>query len=381
MIRLVIQRLLESYFRHRWLYLVPVVAMAWAALYYVSTLPPKYIARATMYVQNDTLLGSLTALQTEGFGWSTPAQATVNEFYQLLNSHAFLRAIVDGTDLEIKMNQGPTAVPDTLWEARQAIWVQTLGDNLILIGAAHEMPRITHQLATSTIETYIQWKINLNRDESVAAQTFFADLIATYRTDVESARAALTTYLLEHPKPVRGERTENEEVEIVRLQAIVDGAVERLHHAENQEENARLALVQSESTVRQTYFVMDAAERPLAPERSKKELLTYVALFVMAGVCISATGIVGGALLDRSFRFPIDVSHGLHLPVLAMVVDSPLRIEHISSFAEAEHKFTEPNENRSEYRHDDIFANTNGTAQKNGLYNHSASGKRNRVFG
>lgn len=322
MIRLFILRLLESYFRHRWLYLAPIIFMAVASTQYVATLPTYYVVSGTMYVQNDILLSSLTAMGNEGFGWSTPAQATVGELYQLLNASAFLRAIVEKTDLEIKMSQGSMAVAETLTEAREAIWVQELGSNLVLIGVSHEMPRIAHQLATATIDTYVQWKINLNRDESVAAQNFFADLIESYREDVEPARMALMQYLAAHPRPVRGERTEEEEAEIVRLQTAVDAVESRLQHAENQEENARLALVQAESTVRQTYFVMDAPERPLSPERSKKEIVLSIALFLVAGAGISAMGIVGGALLDRTFLFPIDVKHGLDLPTLALVSEA-----------------------------------------------------------
>jgi len=323
---LFILRLLESYFRHRWLYLAPIIFMAVASTQYVSTLPTYYVVSGTMYVQNDILLSSLTAMGNEGFGWSTPAQATVGELYQLLNASAFLRAIVEKTDLEVAMAQGPVAVGETLAEARQAIWLQELGSNLVLIGESHEMPRIAHQLATATIDTYVQWKINLNRDESVAAQNFFADLIENYREDVEPARLALMQYLAAHPRPVRGERTEEEEAEIVRLQTAVDAVEGRLQHAENQEENARLALVQTESTVRQTYFVMDAPERPLSPQRSKKEIALSILLFLVAGAGISTVGIVGGALLDRTFLFPIDVTHGLGLPTLALVTETAVAV-------------------------------------------------------
>ncbi|MEZ4867887.1 MAG: hypothetical protein R3C14_41555 [Caldilineaceae bacterium] len=322
MVRLIILRLLESYFRHRWLYLLPCVLMAIAGSYYISLQPPTYRARGTLYVQNQTLLSTLSTLPSSGYSWVTPAQATVNELYQLLNSDAFLRAIIERTDLEVQMNQGPVAVGQTIAEAKQALWFQSLGNNMVLVGAVHEMPRISHQLVSSTIETFIQWKINLSRDDSVAAQEFFNDLIATYGEEVVPARQALAAYLAEHPKPVRGERSEEEVSEIARLQAAVDVAEERLRNAENKEESARLALVQTERDVRQSFSVIDAPVRPLSPERSKKEMALTLAIFLVAGIMISAIGIVGGALLDTSFRFPIDVQQGLRLPVLALITES-----------------------------------------------------------
>lgn len=331
MVRLVLLRLLESYFRHRWLYLLPIVAMSMAALFYIATIPATYVVNGTLYIQNDNLLSSLTDIRSDGFSYVTPAQATTSELYQLLNAKAFLRAIIQKTDLEVKMAQDEETAAQTIDEAKDAIWLQELGNNLVMVSAQHEMPRVAQQLTDATIETYIQWKINLNREESVAAQNFFTDLIKTYRTQVEPAQQALDSYLKTHPKPLQGDRPDEESADIKRLQTAVDTAEERLRRAENQEESARLALTQAESTVRQSYFVVDAPERPLAPERSKQEMVLILFLFVAAGFGLSFVGIVGGALLDDSLRFPIDVVHGLNLPVLTMIRHTPVEISQVHS--------------------------------------------------
>ena len=326
MVRLVLLRLLESYFRHRWLYLLPIVFMAGAALVYILNMPPTYVVSGTLYIQNDNLLSSLTDILNDGFSYVTPAQATTGELYQLLNTKAFLRAIIQKSDLEVKMTQNAETTAATIKDAKDAIWLQELGNNLVMVAAEHEMPRIAQQLADATIETYIQWKINLDREESAAAQNFFTDLIKTYHTEVEPARQALDNYLKVRPKPIQGDRPDEESAEIKRLQAALDTAEERLRRAENQEESARLALTQAESTVRQRYFVVDAPTRPLAPERSKKELLLTLVLFMASGVGLSVVGIVGGALLDDSLRFPIDVTHGVNLPVLTMLQQAPIKV-------------------------------------------------------
>jgi hypothetical protein len=44
-------------------------------------------------------------------------------------------------------------------------------------------------------------------------------------------------------------------------------------------------------------------------------------VFVVVGVILAAIAIVGGAVLDRSFRFPLDIEYGLGLPVLSVVPD------------------------------------------------------------
>ncbi|HRW07731.1 MAG TPA: hypothetical protein P5121_21665, partial [Caldilineaceae bacterium] len=217
MIRLVLLRLLESYFQHRWLYLLPTVILGVIGVLYTNQMPAPYIARGTLYAQDKTLLASLTSYGTDGYSWVTPAQATVGEMRELLNTKAFLRAIAEQTDLEIKIGQGGEVVNEVIDEVQKAVWLQELGNNLISVSAAHEMPRVAHQLVVATVDTYVQWKININREDSVAAQEFFADLIKTYQQQVAPAREELALYMRDHPVPLRGERTEEETIAISRL--------------------------------------------------------------------------------------------------------------------------------------------------------------------
>lgn len=324
MIQLALLRITESYFRHRWLYLLPVVMMIVVAAVYPSTVSSTYIARGTIYIQKETLLSSLTALQNDGFGWVTPAKATAGELNELFGTEAFVRAVAEQSELESEMSTDPEAVNRVIGLVRDSIWVYPLGNTLVQIGATNESPRIAYQLSSAIIETYIQWKINLGREESVAAQDFFVQLIDSYQSELEPVQQDLTNYLIAHPQPLRGERPAEEAAEIARLQAAVDQAFERLRSAEGKEENARLALVQTESDVRQTYFTVDEPAIPISPEKSMRDIALVMALCVASGVFMSMLAIVGGALIDRSFRFPIDIRHGLNLPVLALVAEVQL---------------------------------------------------------
>lgn len=330
MIRLILLRLLESYFRHRWLYLAPIGLMLAAMGAYMQVVPAPYIAEGTLYVQQETLLSSLTSVRNNGLGFRyvTPAEETVGELYQLMNSEGFIRAIIQQTDLEAKMGEGPKVVDQIVKETREAVWFRSLGNNLVMVSAQYTMPRVSAQLVASTVETYTRWKTNISREESVAARDFFRDLVANYSLALDAERSALTDYLVAHQEPVRGARPPAEAARIAQLEAAVALAEERLRDAEHKEEDAQLALAQTESNIRQGYFVVDAPKQPLEPKRSKKELAMIAAIFLMAGAFFSVAGIVGGALLDRSVRFPIDVKHGLGLPVLVTMPElaEPLRM-------------------------------------------------------
>jgi uncharacterized protein involved in exopolysaccharide biosynthesis len=322
MVRLISLRLLESYFRHRWLYLLPILLMAIAAVIYYLTLKPVYIVRGVLYVQKDSLLSELTSLNTESFSIYTPAEATTQEFNELLQTDAFVRAIIQQTDLEQTLGTGDMSVAETIKEVRKQVWVEAQGNNQVMIGGAYEDPVIAYQLSNAAVESFIQWRINAERQQSVSAQAFFAGLIETYRTDLDNARAELEQYLAAHPEQLRGKRPEIEQLEIDRMRGTIDLARARYASVLDKDESARLSMAQAESDTRQSYFLIDAPAIPTAPETSLRKTAVNMVIFVVAGVMLSIVAIIGGMLLDRSFRLPVDVQYGLGLPVLALLPES-----------------------------------------------------------
>lgn len=323
MLRLVVLRILESYFRHRWLYLMPIVLMGAMSVVYVLNLKPVYQAGGVIYVQNESLISSLNAIEYSDFGWVTPAELYSQELLDLLQTDSFVRALIQQTDLEQELTRSDVDVEELIKETRKSVWPQPIGNNQMLVVAIHEDAKIAYQLVNAAIEGHIQWQINASRNESAAAQDFFATMIVTYKADVDTARAELERYLLAHPLPVRGERTEVEALEIDQLQGSLALAENRYASALDKEESARLLLTEVESDVRQTYVLLDAPQLPDRPESSTKDMLVIVVIFLAAGVLMVGAGIVGGALLDNTFRYPIDVENLVGLPVLTTVSAPP----------------------------------------------------------
>lgn len=321
MIRLAILRFFESYFRHRWIYLAPIAIMICAAGGFVALSKKEYVSQGTLYVQKASLLSSLTQIQADAFSWRTPTQIALNEINELLQTDAFIRSAIKKTDLEPKMAEGPDTVATTLQDVRSAMQVQLVGDNLIGFSAKTDNPKLSQQLASAMIDAYTQWKLNGDQQESVVAQSFFAQVIPPYQADLQRARDDLKTYLEAHPKPLRGDREPQELAEIAQRQAAIDLASKRLENAQDKEESAKLAQSQAESNVRQNYLVIDTPTLPTKPERSLKSIAISAGIFVILGILLSIAGVVGGALLDRSFRFSIDVRNSLELPILAIIPD------------------------------------------------------------
>ena len=319
MVRIVLLRLLESYFRHPILYLLPMLIALLAGLGSIAIEKPEYIASGRLYVEKESLLAALTSNTNDGSWWVSGAQSTTTEINELLGTKAFVRSAIQKTKLEAGMSAGPEAIDKTIFAFRQSISINPVGEKLVDISATSDDPELAYQIVIATLDAYVQWKINTEYQESVAARAFFDGLVQPYQDQVEVARADLLDFLDEYPEPVRGEREPVEQLELDRLQAALQQAEERLSTTLENQENANLSLAESESVTRQTYLVIDQPELPREPEISLRSLVQNVAIFVAVGIFLSALGIGGGALLDRSYRFPIDVRNSLSLPVLAMV--------------------------------------------------------------
>ncbi|MEO7912520.1 MAG: lipopolysaccharide biosynthesis protein [Roseiflexaceae bacterium] len=321
MARLFILRLFDSYFRHRWLNLLPLVLMLGMAGASFQLAEKQYVSRGRLYVQKSSLLPSLTQIGVDGISYKSPTQIAVSEVNELVLTEAFIRSVIQKTDLEASMADGPDAIQKIIDGFRTQLSVTAVGDSIIEITVKNNDPKLAQQLAAAVIESYSLWKLNGDLQESAVAQAFFAGVIPGYQEDLQRVRDQLETFLKQHPVQLRGERPAEEQVEIDRLQSAVESSAKRVENALEKEESARLSQTQAESSVRQDYLLIDAPIVPLKPETSLKERITGPAIFIIIGLLMSIGGIIGGALLDRSFRFALDVRSNLNLPVLALVPD------------------------------------------------------------
>src|SRR3954451_10674098 len=181
MARLFILRLLDSYFRHRWLNLLPIVIMIAMAGAYFQLTAQQYISRGRLYVQKSSLLPSLTQIHVDGISYQSPTQIAVSEVNELVLTEAFIRSVIQKTDLEANMSAGPEVVQKTIDEFRTQLSVVGVGDSIIEISVKNKDPKLAQQLTAAVIESYSLWKLNGDRQESAVAQAFFASVIPGYQ--------------------------------------------------------------------------------------------------------------------------------------------------------------------------------------------------------
>lgn len=314
-------RYLENYFQHPFLFLLPLLLMIAAGVVTTAIAKTNFESKGIMFVQEDTLIGTVSSVQDDGFGWVTPAQSTSDELNELLQTDSFIRIIIQQTNLESKMNQGEKVVNDTFQEVRKAFSVYPLGQNQLEISVTYEDREIAFQLANAAVNSFIDWQISADKQDTNAARTFLETLVPQYKSEYDLSVSELETYLLQHPAPIRGERPAIEDLQIERLRSNVAIADNRYQGALESLEQIRLEEVVVEGKTRQTYSIIDAPARPRNPELQDIIIDTgiNIGIFVAVGLALTLIGIAGSTMLDRSLNYPVDVRYATSLPVLAEV--------------------------------------------------------------
>jgi uncharacterized protein involved in exopolysaccharide biosynthesis len=317
--RLVLPRLLESFFRRPLVCLLP--ALVFSALGVLSIVKSErtYASSGVLSVSNETLLSTLTEVGSQGgFSWETPATQTSRQINELLGTDQFARSVAEGAGLATAIDAGVY----TLDQLRESVGAYDTGNNLVTVKASTGDAALAQKLATSTIDSFINWVIDGDIGESTAAEQFFEGLLANYEDDVDAARGALAQYLAEHPATDPDRRPAEEQSEIARLSADVDRAENRYSTALTSSENARLATEQARSDVSQRLRLVDTPQVPYLPESSRQAQLLKVAMYAVTGILLSIVLVVVGAALDHSLRFPDEVRRRIGLDVLAVVPEA-----------------------------------------------------------
>ena len=318
--RMFVGRLLETFFRRWYLYVIPVVLVTAFGVATVLGRSASYRSSGVILVNRDSLLNQLTAARGQNtFGVDSPATFTSREFNTLLGTEAFIQSIIKGAGLTTAVKSGAL----TEVSVRRSLWAFAQGDELVAINAASDNPELSFRLAQSTIDSYLQWEVDNDVAQSQSTEKFFEQLLVPYQQRLDAAQAALAKYVAAHPAPGQdASRPADELAQIQSLTEAVNRADDQLSTARSSLSAAQIASAQSSTDVAQRLRIVDAPKQPVAPEpHRRKDALTLV-FFMALGVLVSAAALVVATLLDRGVRYPEEIESDLQLPVLGTVPDS-----------------------------------------------------------
>ncbi len=314
----VVRRLLETFFRRWWLYLLPLVLFVAMGVLQVSHSSTGYQSVGVVDVSSGTLLSQLTSIRGDTYGYQTPAVSTAKTLSSLLATDNFVETVASQAGVSTALKSGEL----TALGLRQSISASANGDNLLAVVATTANPELSSRLVKATIDSFLQYVVAGKVSDSRAAVAFFENQLAVYRGVLDSAKAAQLKYASEHPGGPLAQRPLSEQIEIQSLQSAVDQAQSQYTAAQQKGDEARLATEQATSDVSQQLRIIDEPQVPNAPQPRLKKAVLGVGVFMFVGLIISGGAVVLATVIDRSLRSAEDVQQLLGLPILAVVPEA-----------------------------------------------------------
>jgi len=312
-------RLVENFFRHKILYILPALLFASLGVYLASGVE-QYSSKGVVFVQNESFLSSLTEVRVDGFSYSYPSDLAATELFGLLETESFVTSVLDLSGAESRMSY-PGQSQEELYDAvRASVDAFPGGENFVTVVGSSDQPDVARNLSAATIETFIQWQIDADLAQSRSAEKFVEELIVGYRADAEAARGELSKWVRANPGPnVVTDRPIDQQIALRSLEEEITSAEDRYNLAVSKGEEARLASAQAESSTRQGFAIVDEPILPTTPDNGLMELLLSGVFFGVIGLSMSAAVLAFTSASDTTLRFPSEIEELLDVDLLAVV--------------------------------------------------------------
>lgn len=282
---------LETFFRRKWLFFVPflaVVAVAVAGGLYTSWV---YEVQARLAVQPNPIL--------EGAGQQlTMPQSDANDEYArlgaLLATDGFLKRIINSVPA-LKENAGSQEKMDAQVERLRRdlnAWVPAEG--LINFRYQARNAQTAQQVVSQTLDLFLAQRYADRVGMADQAIALLTTQQQSYQQQLENASTELSAWEASHPPGKRAELSESEQLEFQRLKTNYGTVLDHLQNVINSDlEKARFTREKMIRAQASTYRIADAPAIPPGPSLSANKLggLLLIGLLVAAGLGFSVVAL------------------------------------------------------------------------------------------
>jgi capsular polysaccharide biosynthesis protein len=314
----VIYRFLETFFRHKWLILLPplLIPLIVGPLAIMNA-PSYYESSAGVWVDRAQYLQSNESVNI----YLSPAQNQINRLGDLLRTRAFLMAIIGRTPL------GPLAATEAGERAVRDAFIKGFsvfpsGDRVVTVRFRSSNPQLSVQMVNAVIETFKEQLATDRINQAVIATSFYESRLKTAEDELGKANEALRRYLAANPRlttidPERGAASttaarlglpasaiDPQMAELLRQQDTQQGEVERLRSALEQARLSSSAALEGQEV---GFQVVDQAQMPTQLTRERRKALLVPVAGVVVGAGLSAILLVLLVASDRAVRSEQDL--------------------------------------------------------------------------
>lgn len=304
-----IEKVLEAFFRHWLLVILPVVVIPLDVTAWVFATPAQYEAQTSVWVDRPTYLNFGTDELTR---YLPPATVQRNHLGEFMQTRTFLNDVVAATSLK-RLLGDPNGVAELDRMFARDLDILQTGDHLLVIQFRAEERAVAFEMVNAIVDQFRKRVTEDRRNQAQVAISFYTARLNNVNANLTQARSDLAQYLAANPSVAatllqRG-------AEVARLDPGFADLQRRVDVAQGDADSARQALaaaqldysagVQSDAL---GFRVIDPTSVSTTPSRQLKKALAYPMIALLVGVALSASMLFLLALSDHSVRSLADLA-------------------------------------------------------------------------
>jgi uncharacterized protein involved in exopolysaccharide biosynthesis len=326
-------RYLETFFRHRLLFAVPIVLIVLVSAAVVLAQPIVYTASTRLWVDKPAL--DTGGDQSNPF--VTPAAEQAQSLQELMNTRYFTVRVAHRGPLASVLASQPIAPSGIHWITAQLrgnstsgrlptsdevdamsydilthnVLVYAVGPQIIEIDFAFGDPRVAAATAQAIIDQFLDETLTSSKSRAQVAADFYSSQVKVAQQSLAVADQAVSQYLAAHPE-LRSV-TAVPDARLLQLQQADQQARTTMSDFQTQVDTARLQQAALSAPGAGGMRLLDPAAVPAQGGVSRKLLVEATAAGFGVGIVVLVVGLLVLTLADTTLRRPDEVEQALGL--------------------------------------------------------------------
>lgn len=319
---------IEILMRRKKLFIIPFAVVFAVPLLWSLVFMRSYEANTLVWLDADVSIVSVLGEQASTQGGERPIQKEADTLQQLMQSRSFLTEVIAKTPLKTEMKT-PRGRERTIAFIAKNLKTEVVGPNALKVTFYGRSSEEAVTIVKVTTEQFLAWVKRAVKQQSTKSASFFSGQSDIYRLELEKARSELRSFREQHPETQQLALADKVlAAPKITASPAVQSEFQRLN---SQQQYAQELYDSSLSDLAKTRVLAGAQEEryvnglrivdsPVAPTSfSKKRLLLFDFLALMAAIIVGGTVVVAAELADRTLHSESDVEDVLELEVLAAV--------------------------------------------------------------
>jgi uncharacterized protein involved in exopolysaccharide biosynthesis len=326
-------RYLETFFRHRVLFAVPVVLILLVSGAVVLTQPIAYTASTRLWVDKPAL--GTTDEQNNPF--VSPAAEQAESLLELMNTRYFTVKAAHRGPLARSLGSEPTSPSGIHWVTSKIrggdttahlpsseevdnmafdilnhnTQVYAVGPQIIEIDFTYGNPQVAAATAQSVIDQFLDETLSSSKARAQVVSDFYSGQVRQAQTALTSADQAVAAYLAQHPE--FRSVTAVPDARLLQLQQADQQARQTVSDFQSKVDGARLSQAALGAPGASGMRLLDPAVVPAQAGVSRKLLVEALGAGLGVAAVVLVLGLLTLTLADTTLRRPEDVEQALGL--------------------------------------------------------------------